>query len=158
MAERIVINTGPLIALASSDVIDIVGKLPYEFFCPQEVRNELDNGQTRAYLKIKPTWLTVLPCASPLHPVAVASLDVGEAAVIQLAMEQGIGRVCIDESKGRRTAQAVGLKVTGALGLLARAKTLGLVPALAPLVERMIHHGAWYDPELVRRVLAGVGE
>jgi hypothetical protein len=33
----------------------------------------------------------------------------------------------IDERKGRRAAQAVGLQVTGTLGLLGRAKSLGRV-------------------------------
>ena len=78
--------------------------------------------------------------------------------MIQLAIEQGIRRVCIDESKGRRTAQAVGLNITGTLGLLARAKILGLIPALRPVIEKILRTGAWYDAELVRRVLAGVGE
>ena len=44
MAERIVINTGPLIALARMDALDAIGQLPVEFVCPSEVRQELDEG------------------------------------------------------------------------------------------------------------------
>jgi len=93
-----------------------------------------------------------------VHPVAVAALDSGEAATIQLALERGIRRVCIDDLKGRRVALAVGLEVTGLLGLLARARALGLVDAVRPWVERLVEGGAWYDDDLIRRVLASLGE
>jgi predicted nucleic acid-binding protein len=53
---------------------------------------------------------------------------------------------------------AVGLQITGALGLLARAKVLGIVSELAPLIEKLKNIGAFYDEELLGRVLEGVGE
>ena len=135
MAEKIVINTGPLVGLARADLLHVVGKLPYEFICPKEVSQEIVAGILKGYPVVEPEWLTPSTLSSPLDPVATASLDIGEAAVIQLAKEQGIGRVCIDERKGRRAALAVGLKVTGTLGLLSRAKTQGIVPKLGPLVS-----------------------
>ena len=74
------------------------------------------------------------------------------------AVEQGIRRVCMDDRKGRRAALAVGLDVVGSLGLLARAKQLGIVPAVRPLVDRLSNEGAWYDAELLRRFLGAIGE
>jgi len=53
------------------------------------------------------------------------SLDLGEAAVIQLALQHGIPLVAIDETVGRRFARLSGLTVTGAIGILLRAKSLG---------------------------------
>lgn len=158
MAERIVINTGPLIALARMDALEVIAGLPVEFICPQEVKDELDAGAAQGYAVITPPWLTVVPLSSPLSPVSVAGLDPGEAAVIELALEQGKLRACIDESKGRRAALAVGLRVVGSLGLAARAKALGLVPALRPLVEKAMAGGIHYHPDLVRQVLEAVGE
>ena len=73
-------------------------------------------------------------------------------------MEQKASTVCIDESKGRRAALAVGLSVTGSLGLLGRAKVLGLIPSLRPLIERATREGIYYDPELAKRVLVALGE
>jgi hypothetical protein len=95
---------------------------------------------------------------TPLHPVAGAALDRGEAAVIQLALEQGLRWVCIDDWKGRRAAMAVGLQVTGSLGLLIRAKSLGIIQTIRPFIEHATGDGIWYDPELVKRVLEGVNE
>jgi len=108
MAERIVINTGPLIALARMDALDVPGQLPYEFICPAEVREELDEGASLGYQTIAPPWLTVIPLSASPSAVSVAALDRGEAAVIQLAVEQGLLRVSIDEVKGRRIAPRLG--------------------------------------------------
>jgi predicted nucleic acid-binding protein len=80
-----------------------------------------------------------------------ATLDEGEAAVIQLALEQGINMVCLDDLRGRNFAKAVGV-----LGLLSQAKILGLIPALRPYTEKLLAVGAHYSPELVRRVIADI--
>jgi len=127
MTERIVINTGPLIVLARIGALDVIGQLPYQFICPDAVRAELDRGETAGYARIAPSWLQVIPLATAPSPIILAALDLGEAAVIHLALEQEVRIVCIDEWKGRRAALASGFKVTGVLGLLARAKGLVLL-------------------------------
>jgi len=158
MADRLVINTGPLVTLARADLLDVVGQLPLTFVCPREVIEEIAAGVSLGYPEARPKWLVPATLAKPVDPVAQASLDLGEAAVIQLALEQGIAAVCLDDRKARRAAGAVGLKVTGSLGLLARAKTLGIVPTVRPLVIKLVRAGGFYDEELVRRILEGVGE
>lgn len=158
MADRIVINTGPLVALARGGALPVGAALPYEFLCPAEVRAELDAGAARGHPDVRAPWLCVVALAAPLDPVATATLDLGEAAVIQLALEQRVPTVCLDDWKGRRAASAAGLRVTGSLGLLVRAKSLGLVPAVAPIVAAIVRGGVWYHPELVRKVLDAVGE
>ena len=90
--------------------------------------------------------------------MAIASLDVGEAAVIQLALEQNIETVCIDELKGRRAALAVGLKIVGSLGLLGKAKTLGLLTEIKPYIEKAKLGGIFYDDNLIGNFLKSIGE
>jgi len=115
MAERIVINTGPLIALARMEALDVPGQLSYEFICPPEVREELDEGASLGYQTISPSWLTVIPLRDAPSTESIATLDEGEAAVIQLALDQGVSRVSIDEVKGRRIATELGLSVVALL-------------------------------------------
>lgn len=158
MAESIVVNAGPLIALARAGAIDVVGRLPICYVCPLQVRTELDEGARSGYPDIRVPWLEAVPLTTPLDSVAIAMLDAGEAAVIQLARERRIEWVCIDDRKGRRAALAVGLRVTGSLGLLVRAKIVGLVPAIRPFIERAMSEGVWYDADLTQRVLTDLGE
>jgi len=126
--------------------------------CPSEVREELDAGATAGYVTIDVPWLQVVTLAAGIDPVSRAALDPGEAAVIQLATELAIPIVCLDDRKGRRAALATGLRVTGSLGLLVRAKRLGLLPAIRPVLDRALAAGVWYDADLVRLVLESVGE
>lgn len=158
MAERIVINTGPLITLALIEALAILEDLPFEFICPQEVRAELDQGAQAGHPRVEPACVRVIPLRDRPSPIVLSTLDLGEAAVIQLALEQQIQRVSIDEWKGRKAAVASGLQVVGTLGLLGKAKLQGLIPALRPLVERAREKGVRYHPELVRQVLNAVGE
>jgi predicted nucleic acid-binding protein len=158
MAEHIVINTGPVIALIRMDAIDVAGRLPYEFLCPPEVQAKLEAGAAKGHPVTIPSWLQVRPLQGSLSPLVLSALDAGEAAVIHLALEQQIPLVCIDERKGRRIALASGLRVTRTLGLLSRAKLLGLIPAVSPFIDRALRTGIRYHPDLVRKVLDAVGE
>lgn len=140
------------------DMLGVVGALPLEVVCPREVRDELDIGASHGYPTVEPSWLQVLELREPPAAIAVASVDLAEAAVIQLALERSITFVCIDETTGRRLASSVGLSVTGSLGLLLRVKLEGAVPHFRPIIQRGLEAGVWYDRALVRRILAVAGE
>jgi uncharacterized protein len=156
--EWVVINTGPLVLLEKCGALDLVGRLPYQFACPVAVRVELDVGAAKGYPAINVSWLSVETLRTPLSPLARSALDQGEAEVIQLALERGHQRVCLDDLRGRRFAMASGLQVTGVLGLLVSARTHGLIPTIKPYCERLMQSGAWYSPGLVQRILESVGE
>lgn len=145
MAEKIVTNTSPLLALSKMGAFDVVRELPLEFFCPTEVRLEILAGAKKHFDISIPDWVTVVSLKSKLSPLASASLDEGEASVISLALELGIKTVCIDELAGRRAAKAVGLGVVGSLGLLGRANSLGFIANVAPYIQRAIDQGIYYD-------------
>ena len=89
MAEQVVINTGPLITLSRVEALKVVGQLPYEFLCPDEVRAELDAGEALGYARIDPGWLSIHPAVHP-PALALSALDSGEASVIQLALDRQI--------------------------------------------------------------------
>lgn len=156
--EPLVINTGPIVALCLAEAVDFVGRLPFEFLAPAEVAAEIAVGQKRGYRVSLPAWVSVVALAHPVGALGQSTLDAGEAAVIELALDRHIGLVAIDEARGRRAASAAGLTVTGSLGLLGLAKTRGLVQAAAPYVATMRSKGVYLDDTLVRRFLAAMGE
>lgn len=158
MSERIVVNTGPIITLGKFDVLDIIGQLPYKFITPAKVQEEINAGISLGYSIEIPSWLEVVGTAVQPSPLALASLDAGEAAVIETAVEFGISTVCIDELKGRRAAVASGLTVVGSLGLIGKAKSLGLIGAVRPLFERVKAAGIYYDVKLLEDFLTRIGE
>ncbi len=152
------INTGPLVALAHAGATSIAAQLPCEFLAPVEVQEELARGVASGLSAIDVGWIQFERLGGRPSPMAVAALDRGEAAVIQLALERSVATVCIDERRGRRAASAVGLQVTGTLGILGRAKRSGLLPSVRPLIARMATQGDWFDAALVERFLEALGE
>jgi len=110
------------------------------------------------YTQAIPQWLEIKSTVASIAPVVLTALDLGESAVIQMAMERKTQWVCIDEWKARRAALSVGLDVVGVLGLLARAKKDGIIDRVFPYVRKAIDEGVRYHPELVKRILSAIGE
>jgi hypothetical protein len=90
---------------------------------------------------------------NPQHVAVYIGLDQGEAEVLALAEAHPPRLVIIDELRGRRYAQRLGLPLTGTLGILLLAKERGLIPAVAPLVQELLDAGLYLSPELVAQVL-----
>ena len=156
--EPLVMDTGPLISLGRCDAFTWVQQLPFQFLMPQAVADELTVGRQTGYPVRVPEWIEVRALTGQQSLTFITSLDPGESAVIGLALRDSIATVGLDEWRGRRAAIALGLRVTGSLGLLGRAKHLGLVPQVRPWVERLAKAGAWHDPALIQKFRAAFGE
>lgn len=65
------------------------------------------------------------------------TLDLGESEALVLALELGISVVLMDEAASRSEAKRLGLRPIGVLGILIRAKNLGLIDLVAPSLARL---------------------
>lgn len=158
----IVCDTGPLIALAIVDRLDVLRRLYSRVLVPREVLDELSAGgpdRAGARTILAAEWLEIIE-AVVSDPLLSAELGAGEAAVIASAyVMQSNPAVLLDDRKARRVAvQAYRLRVRGSAGVLVAAKRAGLVSAVRPLLESMIVHGYFLSPRLVERATAEAGE
>lgn len=64
----------------------------------------------------------------------------------------------MDERLARRHAKRLGLKLTGTLGVLLRAKERELVPAVGPLIDQLVQGGIWLGDDLITEALRLAGE
>ncbi len=64
----------------------------------------------------------------------------------------------IDETVGRRFARLSGLTVTGAIGILLCAKSLGYPLFMAEAIRRMRERGIWLSSKVVEFALREAGE
>jgi len=88
-----------------------------------------------------------------------AELDEGEAEAIVLAYEMGAGVVLLDERDARRTAERMGLRVLGTVGILVWAKRTGRVESLRADLDALVGRGRFRLSQALRdRALREAGE
>lgn len=154
----IVTNTTPLLALsAATGALDILGSLYERVIVPHEVATEVMAGGASMFgiAAFKQAgWLECRPQPVRLNPWLANTLDRGEASVIQTALDEKIGLVCIDETVGRRIARLNGLTLTGTVGILLKARMRGYPVSIPAAIERMREHGIWLSERLVAETLA----
>lgn len=86
-------------------------------------------------------------------------LDLGESEVIALALQLEVPNVLIDESDGRAMATRLGLRPTGVLGVLLKAKTRGELDSVRSAMLELRDKGGFYiHPKLFKEVIRLAGE
>lgn len=85
-------------------------------------------------------------------------LDLGESSAIALAKEKQDSVLIIDEYKGRKVAKALGIKVTGTLGIPAKAKRAGLIKEIKSSIDELEKVNFRISAEIIKQVLSECGE
>ena len=104
------------------------------------------------------SWVRVQPVQSERHLPALFELDRGERDTLLLAVLHSTALVVMDEKLGRNMAEYMGLRVTGTLGVLAKARSLGLIPSFTATATRMQEQGIYFHQGLVNRLATRLGE
>jgi predicted nucleic acid-binding protein len=85
------------------------------------ISSKVDDARTGGWLIVRPTT------EADLVKLLTVDLHQGEAEAIALAVETKSDWLLIDEREGREFARRLGLHMTGVLGVLLRAKRMGLI-------------------------------
>ena len=154
----VVADTSPLIYLSRVGALGLLHTLFGEVVVPRAVWTEVVEQRTAApgldALRVA-NWLRVV---DQELPVLDLGLDAGGTAAILLAESLQADLLLIDERLGRRVAESRGLIVRGTLGVLVQARRTGALPALRPVLERLVADGFRISPALIREALTAVGE
>lgn len=105
-------------------------------------------------------WMLKLePRNQSLVRKLIEELDTGEAEAIVLALELQADLIIMDENKGRLVAKTHGLRSTGTMGVLLRAKERGLLEVVKPVLDRLIQEANfWISDHLYHKILVLAGE
>lgn len=157
----VVVNSTPIIALCLIDQFDLLQKLYDRVMIPTAVQAEVSAGGI-AGVGVRElreaVWVDIVSLQDPSRADLIADLERGEAEVIALAQEQSADLVVIDERLARKHAKRLGMRLTGTLGILLRAKQLGMVMAVEPLIEELRQGGIRLGDDLIAEVLSLAGE
>lgn len=159
---KVVVNSTPLIILCNIGKLSLLKELYQEIYIPEAVYKEITAKQDSACHTVSQStdWIKVIkiPANEKLR-IYRARLHAGEVEVMILAQQLPIADlVIIDDNAAKTTAKFLGIKVTGTLGVLLKAKNLGLIPSIKPLIEKMQTAGFYISDNIKNLILKAANE
>ena len=151
----IVSDTSPITNLIQINLLDILKDVYQQIIIPQSVYEELCEITSQKQLLDQQDWIYVISAENTALVTSLETeLDTGESVSIVLALELQADFLIIDEVKGRLKAESMGIKIVGLLGTLLKAKNLGLIPTIAPVLEKLIIEAGFHiNPQLKAHIL-----
>lgn len=159
----VVSNTTPLIGLATIRRFYFLRQLFGEIYIPRAVYDEAvvvgrEVGGAKREVSTA-TWIHTVEVEDRLAVAALLDeLDLGEAEAIILAHELNADWVLMDERKGRRKLAQLGMPKIGTVGILLKAKQVGLLSVVHPELEKLRQRGFSISQAVIDAALKQVGE
>lgn len=154
-------NTSPLQYLHQIERLDVMPRLLGNVVVAPAVVREIRVGVARGVRLPNVEELAWVRSVAPdaIHPrlVGQSELGAGEIETIALAMQFG-GLAVLDDLAARRAAGRLGVGFIGTLGLLQRARQVGLISQLGPELDRLVELGFRFDRVVRENLLREVGE
>lgn len=131
MTRSIVIaEASSLIALDNIREIEVLHTLYTGITITPEVADE--------YGLETPAWIHIREASiKSKRRLETSRLDPGEASSIALALDYQDPLLVIDEKKGRRVAEQLGIDIIGIFGILIKAKAAGFIREPETLLDRL---------------------
>jgi predicted nucleic acid-binding protein len=146
MQKVIISDTSCLILLDKIGELDLLHKLFGQIVVTQEIAAE--------FKKELPDWFRVEnPINKTYQKILEASLDKGEASAIAFAIEQKDCLLIIDDYKGRKYAEQLGIKITGTLGIIIDAKLSGHLKSVKDILDKIKKTDFRLTEDLERKTL-----
>lgn len=152
-------NTTPFIALSAIERLDLLPALFEQIHVVQPVVLECAaGGGIKVPALDSLPWVTVQPVTAGDPEPMLTQLDEGEKWTLHAARQAGAELLLIDERIGRNLAERMGLKVSGTLGILLKARQRGLIASFTGTAQSMRARGLFFHPRLIERLAASIGE
>ncbi|MBT1708775.1 DUF3368 domain-containing protein [Fulvivirgaceae bacterium PWU5] len=151
MPDVVISDASCLIILDKINKIEILSDLYQNIITTPEVAKEFG--------KSLPTWITLRESSDKNYQkVLEVSIDPGEASAIALSLNYSEPLLLLDDLKARKMAKKLGLVFTGTLGILVKAKKLGVISELKPVIDLIRNTDFRISELLVDEILKEVGE
>ena len=150
-SEVIISDTSCLILLFKIDRLDILKAVSDKVYITPTIRQEFG--------KQLPEWIrSKSPKDDHYQRILELELDSGEASAIALSLEFDNAIIIMDDLKGRKIAERLGLKYSGTFGLILKAKQTGYLPAIKPILNEIRKTDFRFNERLFEMVISLAGE
>lgn len=130
MPRFVIADTSVLIIFDKIDRLKILKAVYQEIYTTPEI--------TAEYGKPLPAWIKIESVKDKKYQKFIETqLDSGESSAIALAAEKKDSLLIIDDLKARKFAKRLGLRYSGTLGIINKAKEIGIIDRIGPLLDEL---------------------
>ncbi len=151
MEKAVISDTSCIILLDKIGELDLLKKLFGKIIITKKIEEE--------YGRQIPKWFEVKnPLESTYEKIINLNIDRGEAGAIALSIELEDSLLIIDDLKGRKIVESLGIKFMGTLGIILRAKKQNIIPSVIQIIEKIKQTNFRLTEMLERKVYRDSGE
>ena len=126
----VIADTSCFILLDKISEMDILHKVFNTVSTTEDIANE--------FRKELPGWVHIKQVINKEYQhILQLEVDNGEASAIALSLEEGNSLLILDDSKARKLAAKLDLSYTVTLGVILKAKQLGVIPVIKPIISKI---------------------
>ncbi|MFT3738132.1 MAG: DUF3368 domain-containing protein [Breznakibacter sp.] len=131
MPKVVISDTSTLILFQKIDEFHLLEKVYTELITTPEIAKEFGEEL--------PSWIKIQSVADKKYQKFLETqVDLGEASAIALASEFDEVILLLDDLKARKLAARLKFKITGALGVIHKAKQMSIIEKVRPLIDKLL--------------------
>lgn len=149
MPDVIIADTSVLIVFSKIDAMGLLQRMYGAVIVTPEVVDE--------YGAVLPSWISVRVAVDKKYvDLLRTQVDAGEASAIALGIEFKGALLLLDDLKARKLALSLGLRITGTLGVILKARERGVIRDVVPYIEKIRKSDFHISEALLREILRGL--
>lgn len=158
---EIICDTSAVQYLHQTGLLHLLRELASSACIPPAVEHEIQIGR-RSGIDLPDLssldWITVIHPKGERDTRLLGDMGPGETEVLMLALENDGHVAVIDDAVARKRATLLDIPFTGTLGMLLDAKEVGLLPAVAPILDHLQELQFYLAPQTRKLILQKCGE
>jgi predicted nucleic acid-binding protein len=130
MHRTIISDTSCFILLTNIGELELLYKVYGQITTTIDIANEFGEKL--------PNWVEIKDVKDKYRQQLLEmQIDKGESSAITLALETPDSTLILDDYKARRIVEQLGLSYTGTIGVIIKAKLIGIIPSIKPLLDKI---------------------
>jgi len=151
MHKVVISDTSCLIVLEKINKLELLQQVYQAVLTTPEIVAEFGS--------LLPDWIVVVSATNKtLQRQLEEKIDRGEASAITLGLEVPECSVILDDLKARKIAESLKIDFTGTLGILVKAKQVGVLDSVKPILKDLHAVGLRFSLEVELDILKQVNE
>lgn len=146
MHKIVISDTSTLILFYKIEEFELLHQVYGELLTTPEIAKEFG--------EIMPEWIKIQSATDKKYQdFLYTQVDYGEASAIALASEFDDVLLLLDDLKARKLAARLKFKITGTLGIIHRAKQMGIIDKVKPLIDKLLLTDFRISENVIKEIL-----